>query len=181
MMSVFAQQPRPIETRAVPAPPLTPEKTTAEAPDNRTSAAEERVVTKLGKTLNLKGDLWVGEDVLLLGTVEGTFECSEALTVGAGSSVVGDVRARTITIKGTVTGDIRGTESVVVFPGGVVNGDLLAPRVTIIEGAQINGSVKTGGTTTEAPKDVTPAGDHNGVVLNNAAVEKLLGLLGSSR
>lgn len=177
MMSVFGQPSRPVDTRAAPPPVATPEKsTTAPELETHRTGASERAVTRLGKTLVLKGDLWVGDEVLLLGSVEGTFECGDSLTVGIGGTVVGDVRGRIVTVKGTVNGNIRGAESVVVAVGATVNGDIAAPRVTIVEGAQFNGAVKTSGPS-GALGEIGSVDDQNGVTLTNKGVERLLGLL----
>lgn len=180
IMSVFSQQSPPVELRTVSRKATTADKTAAprDAENDKPSVAGA-VCTKLGKKLVFKGDLWADEEVLLLGRVEGTVECSEQLTVELGGSVMGDVRGRSITIKGTVLGNIRGTESVVIAPGGTVTGDIMAPRVTIIESAQVNGTVKMTTADGEVVSGLTATGDRTGVVLGDAAVEKLLGLLNS--
>jgi cytoskeletal protein CcmA (bactofilin family) len=181
MMSVFGQPQRALDSRPSPAAVPAPDRAAApiDSEDHKPTAAGV-TATKLGKTLVFTGDLWVGEEALLLGSVEGTFEGSDSLMVGVGGSVIGDVRGRSVAIKGTVRGNVRGTESVVVFPGAVVTGDILAPRVTIIEGAQFNGSVKMSSSNDALP-DATAAGDQTGAILNHAAVEKLLGMLNSPR
>lgn len=181
IMSVFSQQSPAVELRTVPRKGATADRTAAPRDaENDKPGIAGAVCTKLGKTLIFKGDLWADEEVLLLGSVEGSIECSEPLTVDLGGRVIGDVRGRSITIKGTVLGNIRGTESVVVAPGGTVTGDIVAPRVTIIEGAHVNGTVRMMTAECDAVDGVTAAGDRNGIVLGDAAVEKLLGLLNSS-
>ncbi len=182
MMSVFSPHSREAETHGGPSQPVTPdESAVASDPVNRKTTAAARVVTKLGKTLALEGDFWVDEEVTLYGSIEGTFECGDSLTVGVGGSVVGDVKGRAVTIRGTVRGNVRGTESVVVMPGATVTGDITAPRVTVIEGAQIAGALKTEAATTEAPGDIASADSHNGAGLSEAAVERLLELLKAPR
>ena len=104
-------------------------------------------VMVLGKTLVFKGALSADEDLLLFGRVEGSIEHSSSLTVGIGGIVIGDIRARAITIKGTVEGDLEATESITITPSANVVGDIAAPRVCIVEGAQFNGAVEM----TEAP------------------------------
>jgi cytoskeletal protein CcmA (bactofilin family) len=103
--------------------------------------AAERSVMTLGKMLTFKGELSADEDMVLLGRVEGTITHTESLTIGVGGSVVGDLRARVITIRGTVDGDLIASESITVAPTANVTGDLTAPHISIIEGAMLNGSV----------------------------------------
>jgi cytoskeletal protein CcmA (bactofilin family) len=96
----------------------------------------------LGKSLHLKGELAADEDLVLLGRIEGSILHSESLTVGVGGVVIGDVRGRVVTVKGTVKGDIEASEAIVIALSAVVTGDLLAPRISIVEGAQVNGAVR---------------------------------------
>jgi cytoskeletal protein CcmA (bactofilin family) len=96
----------------------------------------------LGKTLHLKGELAADEDLVLLGRIEGSIRHTESLTVGVGGVVIGDVRGRVVTIKGTVKGDIEASEAIVIALSAVVTGDIMAPRVSIVEGAQVNGAVR---------------------------------------
>ncbi|HEY6923978.1 MAG TPA: polymer-forming cytoskeletal protein [Steroidobacteraceae bacterium] len=186
LMSVFGS-PRSPQPRASSAPVVTPDKapagenTAAPDPEDPTPAPVTRVTTKLGKTLVFRGDLSVEEDVVLLGSVEGTFECGDSLTVGVGGTVVGDVLGRVVTVKGTVRGNIRGTESVVIVPGAVVVGDVAAPRVTVVEGARLNGTVKMIAVESAAARAEAPVVDPSELELSHEAVEKLLGLMSSRR
>jgi cytoskeletal protein CcmA (bactofilin family) len=142
-----------------------------------TPSTAPRSIMVLGKTLTFKGELSADEDLILFGRVEGTIKHSESLTVGAGGVVIGDVRARVITVKGTVEGDLEATDSIVVSPTANVIGDLEAPRVSVLDGATFNGSVRMPRpAAAEAVKPSTstaaPAGDS---VLIDKAVDRLLG------
>jgi cytoskeletal protein CcmA (bactofilin family) len=99
-------------------------------------------VIVLGKTLAFKGELSADEDMMLFGRVEGSIHHSSNLTVGIGGVVVGNIRAKVLTVKGTVEGDIEASESVTIAPTANVSGDVVAPRVCIVEGAQFNGAVE---------------------------------------
>ena len=96
----------------------------------------------LGKTLVFRGELSADEDLVLFGRVEGSITHSGSVTIALGGVVTGNVAARSITIRGTVEGDVEASDSVTVAPSAVVNGDILAPRVSIVDGAEFNGSVK---------------------------------------
>jgi len=115
-----------------------------------------RTVMIIGKTLVFKGELSADEDMILHGQLEGTLTHSESVTIGASGSVVGDIHARHITIKGTVDGDLHASESVVIAPSAHVTGDIIAPRVSIVEGAEFNGSVEMR-KVTEAPAAEAPS------------------------
>src|SRR3954471_19601409 len=96
------------------------ETASAEAAAGSAPAAQSETgglpVMVLGKTLVFKGELSADEDLLLFGRVEGSIAHSASLTVGLGGVVIGDIRARTITIKGTVEGDLEATESITIAP-----------------------------------------------------------------
>jgi cytoskeletal protein CcmA (bactofilin family) len=152
----------------------------AEATTAALGAQSSRLpVIVLGKTLSFKGELSADEDLMLFGRVEGTINHTSALTVGVGGVVIGDIRAKVITIKGTVEGDLEATESITVTPTGSVLGDIAAPRVCIVEGAQFNGAVEMTeappvvAAKTTAPDAATPAGAD--AVLNEKAVDRILG------
>ena len=119
---------------------------------------QSRSVMVLGKTLTFKGELAADEDLLLMGRVEGTITHSSSVTVGMGGVVIGDIKARNITIKGTVDGDLEASESISVTPTANVLGDLTAPRVGIVEGARFVGAVKMTTISVTASADA-PAGD----------------------
>jgi cytoskeletal protein CcmA (bactofilin family) len=137
------------------------------------SAAGRLSVIVLGKTLSFKGELSAEEDMILFGRVEGSIRHSAALTVGMGGTVVGNIRARVVTIKGTVEGDVEASESITITPTGNVVGDVIAPRVCIVEGAQFNGAVEM----PEAPlqqTDIVQTPTSPGAHLAETEVEKLL-------
>jgi cytoskeletal protein CcmA (bactofilin family) len=140
LMSVFGVQD---DEAGMPAgSPSLPSSTESDAGNAEGRGAATRSLMTLGKTLYFKGELAADEDLLLLGRVEGSINHSENLMIGASGVVVGDLRARTITVKGTVEGDMEATEAVVIAPSANVLGDIVAPRVSIVEGARFNGSVK---------------------------------------
>jgi len=115
--------------------------------------APQRKVAVLGPTLRFKGELSAEEDFILQGNLEGSITNPQCVTIGTQGSVVGDIKARIITIDGTIEGDLHGDESVVVHETGRVTGNIYAPRVGIVEGAFFNGRIemvaaKTAGHTT---------------------------------
>jgi cytoskeletal protein CcmA (bactofilin family) len=115
---------------------------TAAAPAGASKQSAPLALMTLGKTLVFKGELSADEDLVLFGRVEGSITHSGSVTIALGGVVAGDVVARSVTIRGTVDGDVEASESVTVAPSAVLDGDILAPRVSIVDGAEFNGSVK---------------------------------------
>ena len=175
-MSVFGQQTKTPEQVASPVA-ASNDKPAPLGPADQKPAVSGQPAIRLGKTLVFKGDLSATEELLLLGTVEGSLECTESLTIGVGGRVVGDIRGRNITIKGTVLGDISASDSVVLILGAVVTGEVAAPRITVVEGAELNGIVRMTKAAEEVSMDAPPVDSQSDTPLSSKAVEQLLGVL----
>jgi cytoskeletal protein CcmA (bactofilin family) len=137
-----------------------------------------RTVMILGKTLRFKGELSADEDLVLLGQIQGSINHTASLTVGFGGVVIGNVRARVITVKGTVEGDLEASDSIVVSPSANVVGDLVAPRVSVVDGATFNGTVRMPRPVAadSAKTSVSPSASAAGEgILGDKNVDKLLG------
>jgi len=95
----------------------------------------------LGPTLRFKGELRADEDLLIKGQVEGSISNSKRLTICREGQVRADIQGQIIAVEGTVEGDVTGAISVAVLAGSNLTGDVRAPSVSIVEGANFNGSV----------------------------------------
>ena len=98
-------------------------------------------VSILGPTLRFKGELHAEEDLLIRGRVEGSITHSQRLTICRDGHVKADIHGQVIAVEGTVEGDLNATTSVAVMETAHLTGDVRAPSVSIVEGANFNGSV----------------------------------------
>ncbi len=96
----------------------------------------------LGPTLRFKGELSAEEDLLVEGSVEGTIQHSQRITVGPKGRVKANISAALIVVEGTVEGDLRAQKSVKIKDTADVRGNVHAPSVTITEGAKFNGGIE---------------------------------------
>ena len=104
--------------------------------------AAPTVLTDLGKSVVLKGDLFASEDLTIEGRVEGTITVQgHTLTVGHHAQIEAQILARVATIRGTVHGDVTATEKVEILATGSLDGDVVAPRIAIAEGACFRGKM----------------------------------------
>jgi cytoskeletal protein CcmA (bactofilin family) len=103
------------------------------------TAAERTSV--LGPTLRFKGELHADEELLIRGTIEGSITHSQRLTVCPEGTVRANIRAQMIAVEGTVEGDLQAEKSVKVAETAHLKGNIHAPSVSIVEGAQFNGSI----------------------------------------
>jgi cytoskeletal protein CcmA (bactofilin family) len=104
------------------------------------TAAERMSV--LGPTLRFKGELSAEEDLLIEGSVEGSIQHSQRITVGPKGKVKANIDAALIVVEGKVEGDLRAQKSVKIKDTAEVRGNVHAPSVTITEGANFNGGIE---------------------------------------
>lgn len=125
---------------------------------NQTIKPIEPVITsKLGKSLQLKGELHAQEEVVIEGKVEGTIKSDGTVVIGKSGQVIADIKAREIIIKGEVTGNVTGIEKVEIIPLGILNGNIVSQRVVLAEGAVFKGNIDM--SVKETAKKETPEPD----------------------
>ncbi len=110
------------------------------APDARAVEVAARG-SILGPTLKFRGELSAQEDLIVQGSVEGSINHTQSLTIGTDGLMKGDIRARVIIVDGKVEGDLYATESISIRATAKVTGNVYAPRVGIADGAFFFGQV----------------------------------------
>ena len=99
-------------------------------------------ISVLGPTLVFKGELSADEDIMLRGRVEGSITHTASVRIGKEGSVVGDVSAKFITVEGRIEGDLHGNGSVTVKESAEIDGNIYSPTVSLLEGANFNGTIE---------------------------------------
>lgn len=96
----------------------------------------------LGPTVVIRGELTARQERLtIMGTVEGTIDHDQSLTIHRDGNVEGEIRAQEVIVEGTVEGDIHGIKRVRIAKTGRVTGNVYSQRFSVDEGARIKGSV----------------------------------------
>ena len=99
-------------------------------------------MANIGKSISIKGDVVGDEDTILEGRVEGRVSLRNFhLTIGPNGDVQGEVSAKMVTVVGKVAGNVIASDRIEVRETGRIQGDLNAPRLTVAEGAIINGAI----------------------------------------
>jgi cytoskeletal protein CcmA (bactofilin family) len=99
-------------------------------------------MSTFGRTLSVKGELRVREDLTIEGRIEGPILGEGvAIVLGASADVVGDVIARDITVFGRIAGQLVATEIVDIRASARVTGQIVSARLALDDGAQFNGRV----------------------------------------
>jgi cytoskeletal protein CcmA (bactofilin family) len=117
---------------------------TLKAPD--TTRGE---MTRIGKSVVIKGELSCSEDLYIDGQVEGTIDPKgNRLTIGPNGSVKANINACAVVVQGKLE-DIHASDRVDLKHSAIVVGDIATQHISIDEGAYLKGSVNI---QKEAPK-----------------------------
>lgn len=101
------------------------------------------LVSRLGKTIVVTGEVRAVEPLVIDGHVEGRVVSEgQVVTVGESGRVTGDILARDITVAGETRGQLVATDVVDVRAGAQVHGQVVAPRFILNEGALFHGRVE---------------------------------------
>jgi len=132
----FPQRPEPVTT---PAPRIAP-------------AEPRREIATIGPSITVKGDISGGEDLIILGRVEGKVDLKENnVTVGKSGRLKADIQAKLINVEGEIEGNLLGVEKVLIRQSGNVRGNILAPRVSLEDGSRFKGSIDMSSRAEEEP------------------------------
>jgi len=102
--------------------------------------APPAVVVQAGCSLD--GRLVTERLVQVEGDFRGSIESSARVVVAEGGSVVGDIRARSVTIHGAVVGDVSASREVQLRASGRVQGDVVTSSFELERGAYFNGNTR---------------------------------------
>ncbi len=84
--------------------------------------------------------IYKGRDLTVLGAFEGGLELTGRLHLGPAARVKGQVRAASVEIEGDFEGEVR-AEALAFGPGARARGVFLAPRLSIRDGARVEGAL----------------------------------------
>lgn len=113
--------------------------TPMEGPKAEVSRAE---MTRIGKSMTVKGELSAREDLYLDGEVEGAIELRDhSLIIGPNGRARANVDARAVVVHGKLDGNVRGSERVELKKTAVLVGEIVTQRIVIEDGAYFKGSI----------------------------------------
>ena len=113
--------------------------------------------TIIGSDASFKGDLKFDSSAKLLGKIEGTITAKGRLEVSAGSECKATIMAKEIAVEGHIQGNVEAGDIVELKPKGMITGDIVASRMSMAEGAAIDGHCRIGvnGTSTSVSSKST--------------------------
>ena len=115
------------------------EKPLAQTADSSQNAGVN--VVNLGADDLLQGRLEVQGDLKIAGKVEGELRASGNVTIDSGASIQASIEGANISVRGQVTGNVTAKRRLTLGGSGRLNGDVKVGRLTVEDGATLNGNV----------------------------------------
>ena len=100
--------------------------------------------TILGPDAKFKGDLSFDSAAKVLGCIEGSITSKGKVLIANGSTCKANVTANEVAIEGFIEGNVEAKERVEIKSKGRISGDVVASRMTMGDGASIDGHVRIG-------------------------------------
>jgi cytoskeletal protein CcmA (bactofilin family) len=101
----------------------------------------EKNVVNLGPRDSLRGTLDIQGDLKIAGNVEGELKASGDVTVDAGAAIQASIEGSNVSVRGQVTGNVTAKKRLTLGGSGRLNGDVKVARLTVEDGATLNGNV----------------------------------------
>ena len=104
----------------------------------------EEFTTVIGPDATFKGELTFESSARLMGKIDGTITAKGRLEVSAGSECKATISAKEIIVHGHIQGNVEAGDLVELKPKGMITGDIVAARMSMAEGAAIDGHCRIG-------------------------------------
>jgi len=98
-------------------------------------------VVSLGPKDTLQGRLEIQGDLRVAGTVEGDLKASGDVTIDSTATIQAAIEGANISVRGNVTGNVTAKRRLTLAGTGRLNGDVKVGRLTVEDGASLNGTV----------------------------------------
>ena len=98
-------------------------------------------VVTLGQQDSLHGRLEIHGDLRVHGAVEGELKVSGDVTVESTANVSASIEGGNVSVRGQVNGNVTARRRLTLGGSGRLNGDVRVGRLTVEDGATLNGNV----------------------------------------
>ncbi|MDQ2942540.1 MAG: polymer-forming cytoskeletal protein, partial [Candidatus Dormibacteraeota bacterium] len=98
-------------------------------------------LVNLGPRDSLHGRLDIQGDLKIQGNVEGELKASGDVTIDPTAAVQASIEGANVNVKGQVTGNVTAKKRLTLGGSGRLNGDVKVARLTVEDGASLNGNV----------------------------------------
>ena len=108
------------------------------------TTSSEEFTTVIGPDATFKGELTFESSAKLLGKIDGTITAKGRLEVAAGSECKATISAKEVIVQCHIQGNVEAEDLVELKPKGMITGDIIAARMSMAEGAAIDGHCRIG-------------------------------------
>ncbi len=98
-------------------------------------------VVSLGPRDVLQGRLEIQGDLKIAGNVEGDLKASGDVTIDSTATIQAAIEGSNVSVRGQVTGNVTARKRLTLGGSGRLNGDVRVSRLTVEDGATLNGNV----------------------------------------
>jgi len=98
-------------------------------------------VVNLGADDILQGRLEVQGDLKIAGKIEGELKASGSVTIDSTATIQASIEGANVSVRGQVTGNVTAKRRLTLGGSGRLNGDVKVGRLTVEDGATLNGNV----------------------------------------
>ena len=106
-----------------------------------TSQNGEKNVVNLGPRDSLHGRLDIQGDLKIAGNVEGELKASGDVTIDPTAAIQASIEGANVNVRGQVTGNVTAKKRLTLGGSGHLSGDVKVARLTVEDGATLNGNV----------------------------------------
>ena len=100
--------------------------------------------TVLGPDAKFKGELSFDSAAKVQGIIEGSIKSKGKILIADGSTCKASVTASEVAVEGHIEGNVQASERIEIKRNGRITGDIVATRMTMADGASIEGHVRIG-------------------------------------
>jgi len=100
--------------------------------------------TIIGADASFKGDFKFESAAKVLGNIEGSITAKGTVHVANGSKCKATISAKEIAVEGAIEGNVEASDRIELKPDGSITGDIVAAKMTMADGASIDGYCRIG-------------------------------------
>jgi cytoskeletal protein CcmA (bactofilin family) len=98
-------------------------------------------LVNLGPRDVLQGKLEIQGDLKIAGNVEGELKATGDVTIDSTAAIQASIEGSNVNVRGQVTGNVTAKKRLTLGGSGHLNGDVKVSRLTVEDGATLNGNV----------------------------------------
>ncbi|MHC5022842.1 MAG: bactofilin family protein [Planctomycetota bacterium] len=104
----------------------------------------QEFATIIGPDASFKGDLTFDSAAKVLGKFEGSIKSKGKIHIAGGSACKATISAKEVAVEGHVVGNVEAKDRLDLKPKGRITGDIVAARMSMADGAAIEGFMRIG-------------------------------------